>query len=253
MLFYFTATGNSLYVAKQIEKDIRSIPQELKQSSLHYHSQSIGIVSPIYAGELPHVVRRFLEQATFQTDYFYLILTYGKNESIASTWASDFCEKHGQHVDYIQTILMVDNYLPSFDMVEEMELEKHENEQIKSAIENIRNHVHKIPQPSKEAIALYETVSHRFAKHPELNDGESIVMSSQCAGCHICEQVCPVGNIKVIDGKAKRFSQTCDFCLACVHNCPCKVIHLRKEKNRNARYRNPHITLKEIVKSNSQK
>lgn len=252
MLFYYTATGNCLYVAKQIDENAKSIPQELKKPELNYQDDSIGIVAPIYAGELPKTVRKFIEKAHFDTDYFYLILTYGKNDSVASVWASDFCEQHGQHVDYVQTILMVDNYLPSFDMDEEVRLEKHENEQIQIAIENIKKHVQEIPQPSKEAQALYETVSHRFAKHPELNDGESIVMSSQCAGCKICEQVCPIGNIKVIDGKAKRLSSTCDFCLACVHNCPCKVIHLVKEKNREARYRNPHVSLKDIVKSNCQ-
>ena len=31
MLFYFTATGNSLYVAKNIDEEVFSIPQELKK------------------------------------------------------------------------------------------------------------------------------------------------------------------------------------------------------------------------------
>lgn len=34
MLFYFTATGNSLYVAKQLENDPISIPQEGKRASM---------------------------------------------------------------------------------------------------------------------------------------------------------------------------------------------------------------------------
>lgn len=31
MLFYFTGTGNSLYVAKQIDEHLLSIPQEMKK------------------------------------------------------------------------------------------------------------------------------------------------------------------------------------------------------------------------------
>lgn len=31
MVFYFTATGNSLYVAKQLERDPVSIPQIIKK------------------------------------------------------------------------------------------------------------------------------------------------------------------------------------------------------------------------------
>ena len=44
LLFYFTATGNSLYVAKQLENDPISIPQELRKANRHYISDSIGIV-----------------------------------------------------------------------------------------------------------------------------------------------------------------------------------------------------------------
>ena len=36
MLFYFTATGNCLYVARKLENQILSIPQELKKENLHY-------------------------------------------------------------------------------------------------------------------------------------------------------------------------------------------------------------------------
>ena len=53
MIFYYTATGNCLYVARQIEEDLYSIPQELKKEDLRYKADKIGIVAPIYAGELP--------------------------------------------------------------------------------------------------------------------------------------------------------------------------------------------------------
>ena len=75
MLFYFTATGNSLYVARKLDKHILSIPQELKQEKQHYQDKKIGIISPVYAGELPQIVRKFIEKAQFDTDYFYIILT----------------------------------------------------------------------------------------------------------------------------------------------------------------------------------
>lgn len=252
MLFYYTATGNCLYVARQIEKDIFSIPQELKKDQLHYKAPKIGIVAPVYAGELPKTVRKFIEKASFETDYFYILLTYGKNDSIASTWSQDFCKQNGIHVDYIQSILMVDNYLPSFDMESEMAEDKHEDEQIKKALKNIENNVHDIPQPSKEAQELYAVASKKFSEHPELINGEAIMVSDQCVGCNICQQVCPIGNIKVVDGKSKRLNKTCDFCLACVHSCPFKAIHLVTDKNPDARYRHFDISLKDIVESNHQ-
>lgn len=252
MLFYYTATGNCLYVAKKLESQILSIPQELKKNELNYSDEKIGIVAPVYGGELPKTVRNFIEKANFQTDYFYMILTYGKADSVATVWSEDFCKKNGIHVHYAQSILMVDNYLPSFDMEEEMSMNKKVDEQIKVALDNIEKRVQFIPQPDEAAKKLYAVASKRFSEHPELVNGEAIIMTDRCAGCKICEQVCPIGNVKVIDGKAKRMNKTCDFCLACVHHCPFKAIELVTDKNPNARYRNPKISLKEIVQSNKQ-
>ena len=47
MIFYYTATGNSLFVARHIEKNPISIPQELKKENLNYEDEIIGIVAPI--------------------------------------------------------------------------------------------------------------------------------------------------------------------------------------------------------------
>ncbi len=73
MLFYFTATGNSLYVAKQLENDPISIPQELRKANRHYISDSIGIVCPLFEFEIPKLVKDFIQGSSFETDYFYLL------------------------------------------------------------------------------------------------------------------------------------------------------------------------------------
>ena len=45
---------------------------------------------------------------------------------------------------------------------------------------------------------------------------------------------------------------TCEFCLACAQNCPQKAIGLSiADKNPQARYRNPHIALQEIIEANN--
>ena len=35
MVFYFTATGNSLYVAKHLDTELISIPQEMNKTDRH--------------------------------------------------------------------------------------------------------------------------------------------------------------------------------------------------------------------------
>ena len=77
MVFYFTATGNSLYIAKQLENEPVSIPQVINNPTLTFEDDKIGIVCPVYGHEMPKMVKEFIRKATFKTDYFYIILTFG--------------------------------------------------------------------------------------------------------------------------------------------------------------------------------
>ncbi len=49
MLFYFTGTGNSLYVAKRLERQPISIPQVMHREDLTFSDDRIGIVAPFTA------------------------------------------------------------------------------------------------------------------------------------------------------------------------------------------------------------
>lgn len=116
MVFYFTATGNCLYAAKHFSDAPVSIPQILRGRERQFSDETIGIVCPVYAGEPPKLVKQFLREASFQADYFYFILTYGFDQNDAPEYTARLAAEAGIHVDHITSILMVDNYLPVFDM-----------------------------------------------------------------------------------------------------------------------------------------
>ena len=80
-----------------------------------------------------------------------MLLTYGNRDTVAGVWSENFCKEHGIHVDFIQTIKMVDNYLPSFDMEEQMAINKHVDEQIQEAKARLEAQEKDIPQPTKES------------------------------------------------------------------------------------------------------
>ncbi len=122
MVFYFTGTGNSLYAAKQLDREFVSIPQIIHNDSLEYEADKIGIVCPVYGHEMPEMVREFLKKAVFKTDYFYIVLTYGNIHGGAAELAETELNKAGKKADYINTIEMVDNFLPVFDMNEQTAL-----------------------------------------------------------------------------------------------------------------------------------
>lgn len=251
MLFYFTATGNCLSIAKRIEEKPISIAQELKKEELSYEDESIGIIAPIYGGELPHIVRRFLSKAHFKTDYMYMILTYGMNDSVACEWAYYYAKSQRVNIDYIHTLQMVDNYIPAFDMNEQKAMNKHIDEQFTTIIKEINERKHDIPVPSQQARELYEMASRR---PDQVNNGSQITIdTNKCIGCSMCTLVCPIGNFYLEDKKAHRKSTTCEFCLACAHHCPRKAIFTAiSDKNPDARYINENIKISEIIEANKQ-
>ena len=78
-------------------------------------------------------------------------------------------------------------------------------------------------------------------------------VTDACVGCEICQKVCPSGSIHMENGRAVHVPGNCQTCLACAHACPQKAIGLTiPEKNPNARYRNEHIRLQEIIEANCQ-
>lgn len=64
LVFYFTATGNSLFVARQFSDTPLSIPQELKNNDLTHEADEIAFVCPDYAGAIPKIVREFVSKGT---------------------------------------------------------------------------------------------------------------------------------------------------------------------------------------------
>ena len=251
MIFYFTATGNSLFVAKQLESAPISIPQ-VKERAPVYTADAIGIVSPVFAGELPKIVVDFLKRATFRTPYLYLMLTYGNDVTDAPEFTKAQLDACGLNVQYIGTVKMVDNYLTAFDMDAQKAMDKHVDAQLETIKADIAARKQFVPAATPRARKLHKSVAAMGRVLPSLHNGAALRITDDCYGCGICTQVCPVGNLKLKNGKSVRIEKTCLFCLACIHACPGNAIRLKKEKNPNARYRNEHISLSQLIEANNQ-
>ena len=252
MVFYFTATGNSLYVAKELSAHPVSIAQAIHDPNKVYQSESIGIICPVFGHEMPELVKEFLKVSWFETNYFYILLTYGNRHGGAAELAKADVEGLGIHPDYINVILMADNFLPDFDMEEQRRLDKKVDEQISYIKSDLTERKHFIAPVTERDRAAHREFLDRLAHAPDLFH-DLYEITDDCIGCGICTKVCPKKCFHT-EGQKSVLDQTeCMSCMACIHACPILAIKLKMpEKNPQARYRNENISLCEIVGANNQ-
>lgn len=248
---YFTATGNSLYVARRIGGELRSIPQMMKQEQIEIADDAVGVVCPVYGGEMPKMVRRFLEKATIQTEYFFFISTYGMSDSVAKFNAVAAAKRSGMEPSYVESIIMVDNYLPGFEMRHQMDTvgEKQIEAHLDAICRDIAERKVQVPSVGTLQKLGMRAVHSAMAKNI-LKDtaAQSYLVNDNCIRCGVCAKVCPTDNITVTEGGVQ-FSDHCEVCYACLHNCPKNAIHLKNERSA-VRFRNAEISLNDIIQAN---
>lgn len=250
-ILYFTGTGNSLYVAKQFAAERISITQAMKNNEAVFEDDEIGIICPIYCHMPPKIVQEFLDKVTLSANYIFVIFTYGNRKCDAFEWMDEFMKSKGIDCSYIDAVKMVDNFLPSFDMNEQMSIDKEIDSQIKQVISSVKNHRTGYEKTTAKEIEHHQKVMEMTAATPESFDGSLLKVTDSCIGCGICSLVCPNGKY-IMDGeKAVRKEGACEYCQACAQNCPQKaIIPGKTDKNPNARFRNPQISLQELVEAN---
>lgn len=252
IVFYFSATGNCLSVAKRIGGNLISIPQVIDSERLEYKDDVVGLVFPIYALRPPKMVRRFLEKVKLEAEYTFAVGTYGNLPGAAMLNAQKLAKERGNRFDYAEHLLMVDNYLPMFYIDKEIEKlpQKGTEEAISRIINDIGNRRHMQANASWGWKLITSALAFMADLAPTGKQAKSFIVNDQCTRCGICSQVCPAKNIRVAD--KVEFGDQCEECLACAHLCPQNAIHLKSERS-SKRWLNPAVSLKEIIAANNRR
>ena len=258
LVFYFTATGNSLFIARQFSDNPLSIPQELKKGRQNYEADEIGFVFPDYASAAPVIVQEFLAKNSFKAPYLFAIATFGNACAMVAEWWHDYAKEKGVNFNYVNSILMVDNYLPVFDMNEQMKIDKHIDESLAKLLEDVGAHKNYV-QAADLGFFGKDMLKNMQDQHFSMTADRLLELKKdRCVECMTCEKVCPHKNFS-LGSEGLQFAGKCEYCLACVHACPQKALTLKSnwpgapgERNPEARYRNPNVSLMDIIKSNRQ-
>ena len=249
-IYYFSATGNSLWSAKKIAEIIGSekcllfnIGVEVEKENL-IEADAVVLLFPSYAYGMPYVVRRFVQNAEFKTPYVAAFVTYGTSPGGTMAGLSRILKKKGVKAAFLGRIPAVENYIALFGPQKEETVQKRTAMQKEATEEAARcvaerrtNRVNFFHPFSFFIWFLFGIAVKFFFKWFRL--------SGKCDGCGICQNVCPVSAI-VFKDKHPVFSSKCEHCQACLNWCPKRAINFGFLNTRTPRYHHPEITLADM-------
>ena len=238
-IFYFTGTGNSLFAARKIaertDAKLVSIPQVIAEKRV-YADNCIGFVYPQYAVGLPKMVRSFILNNTFTADYIFAIDLYafirmGALGEIAGLVPLNYGA-------YLKT---PNNFTFAFNPPKNPGAVLAKAEQkLEQITDNI---IGRKSRPVKPRNKIGNATKHF---------GESKFKTTvTCTKCGTCEKVCPASNIEIGGGTV--FGGKCENCFACANLCPRHAIYSNNAMLKRRQYRNPIISVDEIIEANMQK
>lgn len=256
MIFYFTGTGNSGYVANEIAKatddSIISISKLMNSDEkLEFNlkdNENIGFVFPVYAWAPPSMVSKFIKSVKFNNvkdNYIFSVATCGENIGETMNIVSNALKENNLKLNCGYSIVMPNNYIIMGNIdskeVENKKIE-HSKQVIKEIVNTIENREEDVFKITKGIMGslLTKIVNPMFSKHAA--NSSKFFVDDTCIGCGVCEKVCNCNTIKLVDKKPV-WGKECIQCLACIHSCPKKAIQYGKGTRKKGRYINPYFKL----------
>ncbi len=244
VLYYFSATGNCLTTARILSRllgncEIVNVSTLLNQRKVTVEADRVGFVYPVYYGNMPWPVRDVVSRMVFRTNcYVFHFTTCRGHVGLAAQRLDQLLRTRGVCLSLARGIAMPGNSFLSTPEQTEQALASQE--------ENIRRQAADILSGLREDNAPNELLPQTPIDYP--NNFRGITADETCIGCGLCAKVCPMGNIRVENGKAL-IGQECTTCLACFHWCPQEAIWMpnQPEIARREKYRHPEVSAKDFL------
>jgi len=257
IIYYFTGTGNSLKIAKDIAAripgaEVRHIAAAMTEGNrIPVVSEKVGIVFPVYVEGLPIIVERFVRSLELKPDtYVFAVANYGESAGGSLVQLEQILQEKGCRLSAAFGIKMPDNTQILFPPSSESE----QRRDFKLEAEAAGTIAQTVLQGTEAGAGLLQP-ARRMPKsvwtRPAFDPGkmaENFSTDEKCNACGICTDVCPVSNVEM-KGARPLWRNRCEQCLACMQWCPQQAIQFSKKTSTWGRYHHPDVRLEELLRS----
>lgn len=242
MLFYFSGTGNSRYIAECIGGILDEAPADIKpllQTQDTYKSETPFVfVTPTYAWRLPRLVASWMQKQKFCGNAnAYFVMTCGSEIGNAQKSLQALCAECGLQYCGVYPVVMPENYIAMFSAPTVAQAQKILAAAAPAPAEAAAYIVQNKPFPQRRVTPLDRLYSgpvnplfyRLFVK------AKPFYATDACIACGKCVQACPLGNIRLQAGKPV-WGDTCTHCMACIAYCPKTAVEYGRKSAGKPRY-----------------
>ncbi len=239
MIYHFSGTGNSEWVAKTLASltndEAVSITEAAKLNKPAMPSSGmIGLVFPIYAWGAPKIMDEFISTLHIAADaYPYAVCTCGDE-------AGQAMQKLKKRFPWkaAWSVSMPNNYIPIYD-VDPPELERSKiaaaRERLPLIAEKINAKASLIDVQAGSLAGIKTAIINPLFK-AFASSTKPFTADDSCTACGLCAKNCPRSAIQMKDGKPHWVKKHCVQCMACIHHCPVKAIQYSEGTRTKGRY-----------------
>ncbi len=250
-LYYFSGTGNSLSVARNLNKQIKGselfpIIGCLKQRPREVTVERVGIIFPIHFMTIPRIVREFLKEVKFHNPAYVFVVVTGVSPKLGNSLSQvkKYLNDANVHLNAGYFVPMVAAHFPYLKLTKEKQPSVLYQE-AQTKVLHISESIGKLRNEFDKEFAIVGNAKQLLIKEQK-GDEKVFTVGEGCIRCGYCMQVCPFQNIR-IHGKQVQWLDNCHYCFACLNFCSQSVIEYKKISKGKPRNHHPSIELNDIA------
>jgi ferredoxin len=261
-IYYFSGSGNSLAVARDVgEKlnaDITAVMSLVDLESIDTEANVIGFVFPIYDFKPSKIMEKIISKIkNIESKYIFAICTYGITPAKSLQHLEKTIKSCGGCLSAGFAVGMPQSGIGSGTVTKAQQEKMFEN--WKNRLDEVSEYISNRRAGKIETSILFFSlfkpriikiypILFVFLKHLifEGIDSLAFISNEKCTGCGTCQRICSQNNIEIIENKPV-WSDHCANCFACLNWCPNGAISLGKAKMGIKNYHHPDIEISDMI------